>query len=771
MEIKQVFPPIKVDIVMNDKKRDIIDILLIEDNPADVKLLEILLSENVNLDFQYKLYIANTLKEGFKLLEQHLFDVILLDLSLPDSSGFKTISTVYEEITEIPIIVLTGLDDIKGGRKAVKLGAQDFLIKGKVDGNHLVQSIYHSIERQKMIKTIEDLANDLQKEERKLRKIINANADAIIITSNEGKVQFLNPAAEELFECSSNSFKGKEFGYDICENGGKEICIENSTTKYAEVKQVDIEWEGKDAKLLTLRDITKNKQYEQLLKKSERKYRNLFENSPYPILILDSRGNIVDCNSNVLELFEIDKEQFIAGNYKNEFLKPLNEINLFSENLEGLDENNLPDSYELEIKVGEDKKLWLDLNFSFIYLNNIPLIHLLIRNITPIKESEREMRKLEKTLHEMNLLIEHAPMAIFLIYKNGKILRANKAALDLFQYKEESLLNFTVYDLFDQEYQKLIKSHYHKDVFHSDLENQIEARIIRKDGRVKDVEITSTTLKIAGNVIIQSFISDISSRKNYEKNRELLLDQLIQSLEFKSKFLAAMSHDLRTPLNAIIGFSTLLLDESYGKLNENQEDYLHDIYSAAEQLSDLINAMLDISKIEIGGFDLKKKEFNLYPLVKQIHSLFKPLYKKKELFFQIKNLNKAKYIYADPVRFKQILYNLIDNAIKYTEEGGIILRTFEHLDHWEFQIEDTGIGIEKKDYEVVFREFGRIKNDVKKEVSGSGIGLSLTKRLVKLHGGEIWFESEKDKGTIFFFTLPKSKEGRNNANIKTKSEI
>jgi signal transduction histidine kinase len=303
------------------------------------------------------------------------------------------------------------------------------------------------------------------------------------------------------------------------------------------------------------------------------------------------------------------------------------------------------------------------------------------------------------------------------------------------------------------------------------LENQIEARIIRKDGTVKDVEITSTTLKIAGNVIIQSFISDISSRKNYEKNRELLLDQLIQSLEFKSKFLAAMSHDLRTPLNAIIGFSGLLLDESYGKLNESQEDYLNDIYSAADQLSDLINAMLDISKIEIGGFDLKKKEFDLYPLVKQIHSLFKPLYKKKELSFQIKNLNKAKYIYADPVRFKQILYNLIDNAIKYTEEGGIILRIFEHLEHWEFQIEDTGIGIEEKDYEVVFREFGRIKNDVKKEVSGSGIGLSLTKRLVKLHGGEIWFESEKDKGTTFFFTLPKSKEGRNNANIKTKSEI
>jgi CheY-like chemotaxis protein len=138
MKIKQAYSTKLGELEMKDKVRDIIDILLIEDNIADIKLLEVLLSENINVDFQYKLHIANTLKEGFKLLEQNSFDVILLDLSLPDSNGFKTISTVYEEITEIPIIVLTGLDDIKERRKAVKLGAQDFLIKSKVDGNHLV---------------------------------------------------------------------------------------------------------------------------------------------------------------------------------------------------------------------------------------------------------------------------------------------------------------------------------------------------------------------------------------------------------------------------------------------------------------------------------------------------------------------------------------------------------------------------------------------------------------------------------------------------------
>jgi signal transduction histidine kinase len=102
-----------------------------------------------------------------------------------------------------------------------------------------------------------------------------------------------------------------------------------------------------------------------------------------------------------------------------------------------------------------------------------------------------------------------------------------------------------------------------------------------------------------------------------------------------------------------------------------------------------------------------------------------------------------------------VLYNLIDNAIKFTEKGSITFKAIERKDHWEFQVKDTGIGIDKKDYEVVFREFGRIENDKIKEVSGSGLGLALSKRIIKLHGGDIWFESKLGKGTVFYFTIPK----------------
>ena len=118
----------------------------------------------------------------------------------------------------------------------------------------------------------------------------------------------------------------------------------------------------------------------------------------------------------------------------------------------------------------------------------------------------------------------------------------------------------------------------------------------------------------------------------------------------------------------------------------------------------------------------------------------------------MEGINEKINVNADPLRFKQILYNLIDNAIKFTEHGHITFRCIAREVSWEFQVEDTGIGIAEDDYNVVFREFGRINNSA---FSGSGIGLALTKRIIELHGGEIWFESEVGKGTIFSFTLPK----------------
>ena len=496
------------------------------------------------------------------------------------------------------------------------------------------------------------------------------------------------------------------------------------------------------------------------IEQSDEKYRHLFEKCPLPMAIIDKNGVIIDCNNYFLNLIEIKKDDIINRYYEQTILKELKSLQLFTEDNKLKEENDFPNSFELKINKFDYKKIWLELKFSLITLQKQPLLLIIFRDITHRMETEEENIRLEKTIHQMNALIEHAPLAIFLMSKSGKIIRINKEAKKLLGYREEEFLTSKIFDYFSLEDMEKIVHYYNKSIFNTQTNNKIESKIIRKDGTRLDVEITSAILKISNNFFIQSFISDISTRKRYERNRDLLLDQLNESLEFKSVFLAEMSHDLRTPLNAIIGFSSLLLEESYGKLNKAQKSYLNDVFSAAEQLDGLIKSILDISKIEIGKLKLNKSQFNLYHLLRQLKSIFKSTYKEKGLYFKIENINKNVEIYADPIRFKQILYNLIDNAIKFTDNGGVKIRLIEKDENWEFQIEDTGIGIAEVDYDVVFREFGRIEDDTREEVPGSGIGLSLTKRLIKLHGGGIWFRSSPGEGTIFYFLLPKRR--RNN---------
>jgi len=231
--------------------------------------------------------------------------------------------------------------------------------------------------------------------------------------------------------------------------------------------------------------------------------------------------------------------------------------------------------------------------------------------------------------------------------------------------------------------------------------------------------------------------------------------QLEVANKHKSEFLANMSHELRTPLNAIIGFSEVLLERLFGELNEKQDDYLKDIFTSGKHLLQLINDILDLSKVEAGRMELEPSTFDLASAVANAMTLVRERAQRHGIALGQQVDPKLTVITADERKFKQILLNLLSNAVKFTPDNGRIDVT-ARLDESSIvvAVHDTGIGIAPEDHAAVFEEFRQVGRNYTAKQEGTGLGLALTKRFVELHGGRIWLESEPGKGSTFTFTIP-----------------
>jgi signal transduction histidine kinase/DNA-binding response OmpR family regulator len=247
-------------------------------------------------------------------------------------------------------------------------------------------------------------------------------------------------------------------------------------------------------------------------------------------------------------------------------------------------------------------------------------------------------------------------------------------------------------------------------------------------------------------------------------NKELDLRnrEVERATKLKSKFLASMSHELRTPLNAIVGFSDLLAEGTPGQLNDKQKRFVNHIKQGSAHLLQLINDILDLSKIEAGQLEMRAEEFPVKDTLPEVLSTIHPLAMAKNIQVE-QTVESQSLVKADRVRFKQILYNLLSNAVKFTPNGGRV--AIDCVDHWDFvrvSVTDSGIGIRPEDQKVIFDEFRQVEGSADGAQEGTGLGLAITKRLVEQQGGQISVESELGKGSRFTFTLPAA---------ETKSEV
>ena len=232
-------------------------------------------------------------------------------------------------------------------------------------------------------------------------------------------------------------------------------------------------------------------------------------------------------------------------------------------------------------------------------------------------------------------------------------------------------------------------------------------------------------------------------------------EKLIETDKIRSKFLANVSHELRTPLNSIIGFSTALKDEMIGELNDRQKNYTNKILSSAIHLTGLINDILDMTKIESGAIKLNIQKNYPEEIIKEVINILEPLaYEKNieiETDFKFKGM-----LSVDFIKFRQIMYNLIGNAIKFSHKNSKIkISSNSNKDRVVFKVKDFGVGIKKADQKRIFDKFVQLDNIYTKTYSSTGLGLTITKELVKMHGGEITVKSQIDKGAEFILSFKK----------------
>jgi protein-histidine pros-kinase len=356
-------------------------------------------------------------------------------------------------------------------------------------------------------------------------------------------------------------------------------------------------------------------------------------------------------------------------------------------------------------------------------------------------------------------LVDSAPDAIVVVDKDGRIVLVNAQAEKLFGYGREELLDQSMEMLVPERFRGRHpgnRESYQKDPKTRSMGSGLDLYALNKAGQEFPVEISLSPLATEDGMLFSSAIRDVSARKKLEQALKEQMARAELANHLKSRFLANMSHELRTPLNSIIGFTEIIHDGKAGPISADQKEYLGDVLASSRHLLQLINDVLDLSKIEAGKASFTYEPLELASLLNQAGSLLRTQAEKRRIHIQVQADPGVGTVVTDPAKLRQVIYNYLSNAIKFSHEGGEVqVRSkMEGPSFYRLEVQDSGIGIAAGDREQLFSEFQQLDAGSNKKYQGTGLGLSLCKKIVENLGGRVGVESELGKGSCFYAVLP-----------------
>ena len=752
-----------------DKGGKVIDILLVEDNPGDARLIREYLSEVKT--GSYHIQAAETLDGALSALSNRDFDVVLVDLALPDSQGLDTLDRVLAQAPGNPIIVLTGLDDEETALEAVRHGAADYLFKGRIDPGLLSRAIGYAIERQRA-------QEELRAQEEQYRLVVD-NANEAIVIAQDGFIRLYNPKAVEMSGYPEEEYvkvpflkmihpDDRETVKDRHEKRvrGEEapsvytfrILRKDGATTWAEINAVLIEWRGRPATLNFLSDITARMEAEAALRESEQRFRTIFETAQDSIFLKDREHRYTLVNPGMARLMGRPASEIVGKSdydlFPDETARHIWEV----------------DSRVFLGEVVEEEDVrpiqGVPRTFHFIkvptrdHTGEIAGLCGIARDITFRKMAE------ERIKYQADL-VKNVSDAIISTDLDFNIVTWNKAAETMYGYHRAEVVGKDVGELTNTEYQ----SDSPEDVLNRFFEDgKWEGEVIqkRKDGTTVNVLASVTLLRDGtGNPVGAVTINrDITERKRTEEERKKLESVIrhSQKMEAIGTLAGGIAHDFNNILAAIMGYGEMALMDA--PQNSQIRADLEQIMSSSRRARDLVAQILSFSR-------RTERERIPVPVRAIVNECLKMLRATIPTTIDIRPRVGAETgaVLSDPTQIQQVVMNLCTNAAyAMRDTGGTLEVELSQADvdqnpaasipglkpgpHVKLVVSDTGTGIEPDVVEKIFEPFFTTKETGQ----GTGMGLAVVYGIVKGHGGVITVDSEPDFGSSFTVYLPTVKE-------------
>jgi protein-histidine pros-kinase len=619
--------------------------------------------------------------------------------------------------------------------------------------------------------------------------LIEETPDAVIAVTLDGKVLYWNPGAEATFGYTREEATGRpltelvipEDRLEEAESMAAEALSGKSTNFETLRRRKDGSLVYVNASTRAVRDadgqvtclVTNKKDVTHLKvvrdsRMIEARYRDLLESTPDAIIIANNIGRIVLANGQAEIIFGYSRaemvgqpiETLLPGRYRTAHIA---HRSLFFGQPRtrsmgaGLELNGLR-------KSGEEFPV--EISLSPLATDGEVLVMSAIRDITDRKKADQKFRD----------LLEAAPDAMVIVDGNGQIVLVNSQTQNLFGYTRSELLGQPIEILVPERFRRQHPAH-RNGYFASPIVRPMGAGLQlfgqRKDGTEFPVEISLSPLQTEEGMLVSSSIRDVTERKAFEARLQETNIQLEAASQAKDRFLASMSHELRTPLNAIIGFTGTLLMRLPGPLTPDQEEQLRTVQGSGRHLLSLINDLLDLAKIESGTVTLNLERIICQEAVADVVAQLRPLAEARGLGFELSMPPEHLWLETDRRALTQILINLVNNAVKFTETGHVRVHV-AHLNdgesaRTEIEVVDTGMGIRLEDQGRLFRAFERMQAPRDPNVEGTGLGLHLSQKLAELLGAQIRLESEPGKGSTFTLVIPDRLVGEESSPTKVMS--